>query len=110
LKNGFYAKAKAEEIKCADLELNVLVSIEDVTAQVNGAVKTGMSADAAGKARDDLACMIDRPAREARAAHDAEEEIKRQAYAEIAKARVAVEGTSRYPDATLRCAYRTAKL
>src|SRR6266567_6300591 len=30
LKNGFYAKTNAEEIKCADLELNVLISTEDV--------------------------------------------------------------------------------
>src|SRR5439155_509872 len=51
LKEGFYAKTNAEEIKCADLELNVLISIEDVTAQVNAAVKTGMPPDTAGKAR-----------------------------------------------------------
>src|SRR5438270_10569481 len=50
LKEGFYAKTNAEEIKCADLELNVLISIEDVTTQVNAAVKTGMSPDAASKA------------------------------------------------------------
>src|SRR5438874_4937474 len=31
LRDGFYAKTQAEEIKCADLELNVLMSIEDVT-------------------------------------------------------------------------------
>jgi len=55
----------------------------------------------------DLARMIDGPAREARKARDAQEEIKRQAYAEIAKARFAVEGTSIYPDATftLRLSY-----
>jgi hypothetical protein len=47
LKEGFYAKTRDQEIKCADLELNVLMSIEDVTARVNGAVKQGMSADAA---------------------------------------------------------------
>ena len=37
----------------------------------------------------------------------AQEEIKRQAYAEIAKARFAIEGTSNYPDATftLRLSY-----
>src|SRR5581483_9915830 len=37
LKDGFYAKSQQEEIKSADLELNVLMSIEDVTARVNGA-------------------------------------------------------------------------
>src|SRR5207244_11573765 len=43
LKEGFYAKTNAEEIKCADLELNLLISIEDVTAQVSGGVNTGMN-------------------------------------------------------------------
>ena len=40
---GFYAKTPAEEIKCVDLELNVLMSIEDVTERVNAAVKPGMT-------------------------------------------------------------------
>jgi hypothetical protein len=55
----------------------------------------------------DLARMIDWPAREARQAYEGREEIKRQAYAEIAKARFAIEGTSNYPDATftLRLSY-----
>src|SRR5438067_5247905 len=42
-KEGFVARTPAEEIKAPSLELNVLMSIEDVTARVNGAVKTGMS-------------------------------------------------------------------
>src|ERR1019366_8915085 len=37
LRDGFYARTPAEEIKCLDLELNVLQSIEDVTARVNAA-------------------------------------------------------------------------
>jgi len=41
--DGFYAKTRAEELKCPDLELNVLVSMENVTARVQGAVKAGMS-------------------------------------------------------------------
>ena len=32
LRDGFYAKTAAEEIKCNDLEVNVLQSIEDVTS------------------------------------------------------------------------------
>ncbi len=40
---GFLAKTRAEEAKCPDLELNVLQSIEDVTARVNAAVKEGMN-------------------------------------------------------------------
>src|SRR5438094_4223945 len=42
-KEGFVARTQAEEIKAPILELNVLMSIEDVTSRVNGAVKTGMS-------------------------------------------------------------------
>src|SRR5712691_1895905 len=51
IKTGFYARAPGEEAKCADLELNVLVSTEDVTARVNGAVTAGMDTSAAEKAR-----------------------------------------------------------
>jgi hypothetical protein len=70
----------------------------------------GRNAAALPAARDpmlDLARMIDAPAREARKIHESQEEVKQQAYAEIAKARFAVEGTSNYPDATftLRLSY-----
>jgi hypothetical protein len=51
LKDGFHAKNKADEIKCKGLELNVLLAIKDVTADVTGAVKEGMSAGDAFKAR-----------------------------------------------------------
>ncbi|PYM02998.1 MAG: serine protease [Verrucomicrobia bacterium] len=64
LKEGFYAKTNAEEIKCADLELNVLMSIEDVTAQVNAAVKTGMSPDAASKARENAMAQIEKESKD----------------------------------------------
>jgi hypothetical protein len=39
VKDGFLAKTRAQEIKCADLELNVLVSTENVTERVLAAVK-----------------------------------------------------------------------
>ena len=42
-KEGFVARTRADEMKIPSLELNVLMSIEDVTSRVNGAVKTGMS-------------------------------------------------------------------
>src|SRR3979490_1020094 len=42
-KEGFVARTRAEEIKAPSLELNVLMSIEDVTTRVNGAVKAGAS-------------------------------------------------------------------
>ena len=51
MKIGFYAKTQAEEAKCPDLELNVLVGIEDVTAKLKAAAKTGMSAADAGQAQ-----------------------------------------------------------
>ena len=35
--DGFYAASAAEELKCPDLELNVLVSMENVTSRVQGA-------------------------------------------------------------------------
>ncbi|MBA2623136.1 MAG: S46 family peptidase [Chthoniobacterales bacterium] len=51
LRDGFYAKTREEELKCQDLELNVLMSIEDVTAAVNGAVKPGLKPEQATAAR-----------------------------------------------------------
>src|SRR5215475_9579657 len=51
IKEGFYAKTQAEEGKCPDLELNVLVGIEDVTAKVNAGVKPDMSTADAGRAQ-----------------------------------------------------------
>src|SRR6266576_1341247 len=49
----------AAEIKCADLELNVLISTEDVTARVNGGVKSGMDADQASAARGNAIAEIE---------------------------------------------------
>lgn len=40
-RDGFYARTRAEELKCPDYEVSVLVSYEDVTARVQGAVKKG---------------------------------------------------------------------
>ena len=51
LETGFEAKTNADEPKCADLELNVLMSIEDVTARVEDAVKPGMDSASAEKSR-----------------------------------------------------------
>jgi len=42
-KEGFVARTQGEEIKAPSLELNMLMSIEDVTARINGAVKAGSS-------------------------------------------------------------------
>ena len=52
IKTGFYAKSPGEEEKCKDLELNELISTQDVTARVNAAVSAaGADSAAAEKAR-----------------------------------------------------------
>lgn len=50
-RDGFLAKSRADELKCPDLELNVLQSIEDVTARVNAAVKSSQKPAEAAAAR-----------------------------------------------------------
>ncbi len=50
-KEGFVAQKQAEELKAPSLELNVLMSLEDVTERVNSVVKPGMSAVEANAAR-----------------------------------------------------------
>ena len=42
-KEGFVARSSAQEIKAPSLELNVLMSLEDVTKRVNDVVKPGTS-------------------------------------------------------------------
>ena len=57
-KEGFVARTLAQEMKIPSLELNVLMSIEDVTARVNGAVKAGMSdAEAFAARRAEMAAI-----------------------------------------------------
>ncbi|HEY2627197.1 MAG TPA: S46 family peptidase [Candidatus Udaeobacter sp.] len=64
LRDGFYARTQTEEIKSTDLELNVLESIEDVTARVNGAVKSGMTPDQASAARSSAIAQIEKESKE----------------------------------------------
>src|SRR6266404_2470620 len=64
LRDGFYAKTQPEEKKCVDLELNVLMSIEDVTARVNGAVKSGMAGEQAANARKSVIAAIEKESKE----------------------------------------------
>jgi Peptidase S46 len=57
-KDGFLARTHAEEVKAPDLELNVLVGIEDVTARVLEAVKPAMTdAEAAVAKRGAMATI-----------------------------------------------------
>jgi len=60
VRDGFHAKSRAEEIRCVDLELNVLVSIEDVTPRVNAAVKPGATAAEAFAARRAIKSEIEK--------------------------------------------------
>jgi hypothetical protein len=60
LKEGFYAKTRAEERKAVDLELNVLQSIEDVTAKVNASVRPEMSAAEVLAARNTAKAAIEK--------------------------------------------------
>ncbi|MFN2477395.1 MAG: S46 family peptidase [Chthoniobacterales bacterium] len=62
--DGFYAKTQAEEAKATDLELNVLMSIEDVTDRVNAAVPSDLSGDAASKARIKVIAEIEKESKE----------------------------------------------
>src|SRR5262249_50691028 len=50
-KEGFYARTPAEELKCPDLEINVLTALEEVTARVKGAVKANASDKEANEQR-----------------------------------------------------------
>jgi hypothetical protein len=56
---GYYAKTQADEVKCVDLELNVLQSIEDVTSRVNAVVTPGMTTAAAQAARRGVMSTIE---------------------------------------------------
>src|SRR5215510_15001683 len=57
-KEGFVARTRADEIKAPSLELNVLMSIEDVTGRVNGAVKAGATdAEAFAARRAEIAAI-----------------------------------------------------
>ena len=60
VRDGFHAKSRAEEIRCVDLELNVLMSIEDVTARVNAVVKPGATAAEAFAARRAIKAEIEK--------------------------------------------------
>jgi hypothetical protein len=64
LVTGFEAKSNAEEPKCGDLELNVLMSIDDVTARVAGAVPSGMDDASAEEARRSEINSIEKESRD----------------------------------------------
>lgn len=51
LETGFYAENLEDELKCQGLELNVLISTENVTKKVNEAIKPGMNPEESELAR-----------------------------------------------------------
>ena len=59
-RDGFLARSQSEELKCPGLELNVLQSIEDVTARVNAAVKKDMKPAEAFAARQAIKAAIEK--------------------------------------------------
>jgi hypothetical protein len=65
LEHGFFARSSAEEVPCPDVEIDVLWSIEDVTAKVNGAVTSEMSLAQAGDARRAMMAKLEKEAGEA---------------------------------------------
>ncbi|MBX7223708.1 MAG: S46 family peptidase [Blastocatellia bacterium] len=60
LKTGFYARTRAEELKCQDLEINVLYSLEDVTAQIQAAAQKAPDAKGAETLRKSEAARIEK--------------------------------------------------
>jgi Peptidase S46 len=65
VRDGFYAATPVEEKRCYDLELNVLESIEDVTARVNAAVPPGRKPEEAVSARRKAIAGIEQESTEA---------------------------------------------
>jgi hypothetical protein len=51
MRDGFHARSRLEELRCHDLELNVLFSIEDVSERVQAALKPEMTPEQAFAAR-----------------------------------------------------------
>src|SRR5256886_11336799 len=64
VRDGFYAKTQAEEARATDLELNVLMSTEDVTARVRAALKPGMTAEQSAAARQKAIAEIEKESKD----------------------------------------------
>ena len=60
VRDGFHARTLEEEHKCVDLELNVLQSMEDVTARVNAAVPKGIDSDKAFEERRKVIAEVEK--------------------------------------------------
>src|SRR5581483_489744 len=69
LHDGFYAHNPGEELKCPDLEVNVLQSIEDVSDRVNAAVPAGADAGTAFAARRRVIAGIEKESQDKTGLH-----------------------------------------
>ena len=64
VRDGFYAATPDQEMKTPDLEINVLVAMQDVTARVQGAAKGAKDDAAALKARDAEIAAIEKESKD----------------------------------------------
>jgi len=65
VRDGFYARTRDAELRCPDMEVQVLWSIEDVTEGVNAAVRAEMSPAAAYEARRKAMTRIEQESKDA---------------------------------------------
>jgi hypothetical protein len=64
IKDGFYARTADQEMKSPDLEVNVLASMENVTARVQEAIKNTKTPEAEFAARKSAIAAIERESQE----------------------------------------------
>jgi hypothetical protein len=64
VRDGFFAATPEQELRCPDIDVNVFVSYEDVTARVQGAVKPGMTDSDAAEARRAVTAALEKESTE----------------------------------------------
>ena len=64
VKNGFYARTQAEELKTPDMEANVLISFENVTERVQSAAKSSTTDKQASEQRKAAIAQIEKDSTE----------------------------------------------
>ena len=63
-RDGFYARTRAEELACADFEMSVLVSLEEVTARIKAATRRAASDKEAISQRGSEVARIEKESRD----------------------------------------------
>ena len=58
LSNGFWAMSKAEELICPGLSVTFIISMEDVTNEINSFIKVGMTEQSRSRTIDSLSKII----------------------------------------------------